>query len=136
MQDGRVHLGPLYSVVGKGVEATTNLPMDRLVTKVENISQALNSQNTATQRTMIALGWTPRSVGVGDTAGDTAIEAAGKSVREEEGLIKAEETRERTKDSISQLPASERMRLKIEGKLKRRENEIKSRERKANRKMG
>ena len=136
MQDGRVHLGPLYSVAGKGVEATTNLPMDRLVTKVENISQALNSQNTATQRTMIALGWTPRSVGVGSTAGDTAIEAAGKATREEEGLIKAEETRENTKDSISQLPASERMRLKIEGKLKRRENEIKRRERKANRKMG
>jgi len=136
MQDGRVHLGPLYSVAGKGVEATTNFPMDRLVTKVENISQALNSQNTAMQRTMIMLGWTPRSVGVGDTPGDTAIEAAGKATREEEGLIKADETRERTKDSISQLPASERMRLKIEGKLKRRENEIKSRERKANRKMG
>ena len=136
MQDDRVHLGPLYSVTGKVTEAATNLPMDRLVNKIENTSQMMNSQNQAWQRVLIGLGWNPRSLGVGDTAGDTAIETTGKAAREEEGLIKAEETRENTKDSISQLPASERMRLKIEGKLKRRENEIKRRERKANRKMG
>ena len=136
MQDGRVHLGPLYSVAGKGVEATTNLPMDRLVTKVENISQALNSQNTAMQRTMIALGWTPRSVGVGDTAGDTAIETAGKAVRAEEGKIKGEETRERKKDSIRALPVEERIKIRREAVLKRRENIIKKRERMKKRKMG
>ena len=136
MQDGRVHLGPMYSVTGKMVEATTNFPMDRLVTKVENASQAMNSQNKAWQRVMVGMGWTPRSVGIGDTAGDIAIEAAAKEVRAEEGVIKAKETRENTKDSISQLPASERMRLKLEDRLKSRENEIKSRERKANRKMG
>ena len=136
MQDGRVHLGPMYSITGKVTEAATNLPMDRLVSKIENVSQAMNSQNKAWQRVMIGVGWSPRSVGIGDTEGDIKIEAAAKEVRAEEGVIKAEETRENTKDSISQLPASERMRLKLEDRLKSRENEIKSRERKANRKMG
>jgi hypothetical protein len=45
MQDGRVNLSPSYGVAGKLVEATTNVPMDRLVTKVNNASEALNSQN-------------------------------------------------------------------------------------------
>ena len=136
MQDGRVHLGPMYSVTGKMVEATTNFPMDRLVTKVENASQAMNSQNKAWQRVMVGMGWTPRSVGIGDTPGDIAIEAAGKAVRAEEGKIKGEETRERKKDSIRALPVEERIKIRREAVLKRRENILKKRERMKKRKMG
>jgi len=136
MQDGRVHLGPMYGVSGKLVESFTNVPMDRLVTKIENASQAMNSQNKAWQRVMVGLGWSPYSIGIEESAGDQAIRAKAKEIRAEEGKIKAEETRERTKDSISQLPASERMRLKREDRIKARENELKRRERKANRKMG
>jgi hypothetical protein len=130
MQDGRVHLGPMYSITGKMVEATTNFPMDRLVTKVENASQAMNSQNKAWQRVMVGMGWTPRSVGIGDTAGDIAIEATAKETRVEEGKIKSKETRERTKDSIKALPIGERIRIKREAALKRREEKLKKRKRK------
>jgi len=130
MQDGRVHLGPMYSITGKLTEATTNFPMDRLVTKVENASQAMNSQNKAWQRVMVGMGWTPRSVGIGDTPGDIAIEAAAKEVRAEEGKIKSAETRARTKDSIRALPMVERIKIKREAALKRREEKIKKRKRK------
>jgi hypothetical protein len=136
MQDGRVHLGPMYSIAGKLVESSANLPMDRLVNKVENVSQMMNSQNKAWQRVAIGLGWNPRSVGIEDTAGDTAIEAAGKATRKEEGKIKGEETRQRTKDSIRALPIAERIKLRREASLKRRENTIKKRERAKKRKMG
>jgi hypothetical protein len=136
MQDGRVHLGPMYSVVGKMTEATTNFPMDRLVTKIENASQAMNSQNKAWQRVMVGMGWTPRSVGIGDTPGDIAIEATAKEVRKEEGKIKGEETRIRTKDSIRALPIAERIKIKREAFLKRREEKLKKRERMKKRKMG
>jgi len=136
MQDGRVHLGPMYSVTGKLIEATTNVPIDRLVNKIENVSQAMNSENQAWQRVAVGVGFTPYSLGIEESKGDLEIRAKAKEIRKEEGLIKGEETRERTKDSISQLPASERMRLKREDRLKRRENEFKRRERKANRKMG
>jgi hypothetical protein len=130
MQDGRVHLGPMYSIAGKVTEAAANLPMDRLVTKVENVSQAMNSQNKAWQRVMIGVGWSPRSVGIGDTEGDIKIETAAKGIRAEEGKIKSKETRERTKDSIKALPIGERIRIKREAALKRREEKLKKRKRK------
>ena len=136
MQDGRVHLGPMYSITGKVIESTANLPMDRLVNKVENVSQMMNSQNKAWQRVAIGLGWSPRSVGVEDTEGDIAIETAAKEVRKEEGKIKSAETRERTKDSIRSLPMAERVKLKHETALKRREEKIKKREKAKKRKMG
>jgi hypothetical protein len=133
MQDGRVHLGPMYSIVGKGVEATVNFPMERLVNKVENTSQMFNSQNQAWQRVMLGLGWNPRSVGIEEAEGDIAIEAKAKEVRKEEGKIKGAETRARTKDSIRALPMAERIKLKREAALKRREEKIKKRNK---RKMG
>jgi hypothetical protein len=130
MQDGRIHLGPMYGVSGKLVESFTNVPMDRLVTKIENASQAMNSQNQAWQRVMVGLGWSPYSIGIKDSTGDEAIRAKAKEIRAEEGKIKAKETRERTKDSIKALPIEERIKLKREAALKRREEKLKKRKRK------
>jgi hypothetical protein len=124
MQDGRVHLGPMYGVTGKFVEAGTNLPMDRLVNKIENVSQALNSQNQAWQRIAVGIGFTPYSVGIEETKGDEEIIAKAKEKRVIEGKIKAKETRKRTKDSIMALPTEERIKLKQEAALKRRANRI------------
>jgi hypothetical protein len=119
MQNGRVHLGPMYSVTGKVVEATANLPMDRLVTKVENISQMMNAKNKAWQRVMIGLGWNPRSIGVEESEADVKIREAAKATRKEEGKIKTKETRERKKDSISNLPISRQIEIEREKQLKR-----------------
>ena len=97
MQDGRVHLGPMYGVTGKLVESTTNIPMDRLVNKIENVSQAINSQNQAWQRVAVGLGFTPYSVGIEESKGDQDIRAKAKDTREKEGKVKAKATREATK---------------------------------------
>ena len=120
MQDGRVHLGPMYSITGQVVEATTNIPMGRFVNKVENVSQAMNSQNEAWQRIMIGLGWSPFSVGIKENEADAKIKAAGKALRKEEGIKKSAETRQRKRDSIRQLPLEERMKVRKEEALKRR----------------
>ena len=122
MQDGRVKLSPSYGVTGKVVEAFTNVPMDRLVTKVNNASEAMNSQNTTMQRIMVGLGWSPYSAGIEDSAGDKKIKEEAKAKRKIEGKIKAEETRERTKDSIKSLPFGEQLKLKREAQMKRRRN--------------
>jgi hypothetical protein len=120
-QDGRVNLSPSYGVAGKVVEATTNVPMDRLVTKINNASEALNSQNTAMQRIMVGLGWSPYSAGIEDSAGDKKIREEAKAKRKIEGVEKAKETRERTKDSIRSLPLAERIKLKRQAVADRRE---------------
>jgi hypothetical protein len=132
MQDGRVHLGPMYSVTGKLVEAGVNIPMDRFVSKVENISQALNSENTTVQRIATGMGFSPWSVGVEETKGDKLIMETAKATRKEEGKIKAETTRkenaEREKDSIKNLPRDEQRKLKLEERNKKREAKLKKRE--------
>jgi hypothetical protein len=103
MQDGRVHLGPMYGVTGKLVEATTNLPMDRLVNKIENVSQAMNSQNKSWQRVAVGLGFTPYSVGIEDTKGDLEIRAKAKEARKEAGKVKRVDTAQKKRDSIANL---------------------------------
>jgi len=130
MQDGRVHLGPMYSVTGKATEAFTNVPLDRLVNKIENVSQAMNAQNKAWQRVAVGVGFTPYTIGIEETPGDILIREKAKEIRKEEGLIKSRETRERTKDSIRNLPLQEYIKFKIKASEKRREERMKRRKRK------
>lgn len=99
MQDGRVHLGPNYSIAGKGAEVALNIPMDRLVSKIENVSQALNNQNKAWQRFAVAVGFTPWTVGIEKTPGDLKIIEEAKAKRKVEGKEKAKETRQAKKEA-------------------------------------
>jgi len=111
MQDGRVHLGPMYSVTGKLVEVGTNFPMDRLVNKVENVSQAFNSENTVMQRIATAAGYSPYTVGIEGTKGDILIKGTAKEKRAEEGAIKSivtkRENAKKLEDSLNKLSAKE-----------------------------
>jgi len=131
MQDGRVHLGPMYSVTGKLVEVGTNFPMDRLVNKVENVSQAFNSENTVMQRIATAAGYSPYTVGIEGTKGDLLIKETAKEKRAEEGTIKSIITKRenaiKLEDSINKLSIKEynkyidkRNQDKIDAKEKRR----------------
>jgi hypothetical protein len=131
MQDGRVHLGPMYSVSGKLVEVGTNFPMDRLVNKVENLSQAFNAENTTVQRLATGLGYSPWTVGIEGTKGDILIKETAKKQRKEEGVVKAAKTRrenkERLKDSIKGLSNEERMnynKTRINERIEKRRKKI------------
>jgi hypothetical protein len=131
MQDGRVHLGPMYSVSGKLVEVGTNFPMDRLVNKVENVSQAFNSENTAMQRLATGMGYSPWTVGIEGTKGDILIKETAKAKRKEEGWEKSIITRETNKikvmDSLDKLSPKEYdnyIDKKIEEKIRRRDRRL------------
>jgi hypothetical protein len=132
MDNGRLSLSPNYKILGGLTAATTNIPLDRVVDKVNNVSEALDSKNQAWQRIALGLGWKSFDVGLKNEEYDL-IKAEAKAKRKEEGVIKAKETRERTKDSIRRLPMSERIKLRKESALKRREEKIKKR---SKRKMG
>ena len=145
MQDGRVHLGPNYSIAGKGAEVAFNIPMDRLVNKIENVSQALNNQNKAWQRVAVALGFTPWSVGIEKTPGDLKIIEEAKAKREVEGKEKAKETREAKKEAEERAYNSMteeqkfqyRRKKRLEKKEKAKEKKEKAKEEKLKkRKMG
>ena len=56
---------PTWEALGNVTSAITNLPLDRLIRKIDNVREALNQDNTALQRTFLMLGWDAWSLKVG-----------------------------------------------------------------------
>jgi hypothetical protein len=57
---------PVWDAAAKVTTATTNVPLDRLFRKTDNIKEALNQENTAMQRSFLALGWSSWDLQVGE----------------------------------------------------------------------
>ena len=58
---------PLWSAVTNIVEATTNVPLNRVYNKTQNTRQALNNQNEAWERGLMLGGWSQWNLDIGDT---------------------------------------------------------------------
>ena len=52
--------------MGKMVSVTTNVPLDRVVSKLNNIQMALETDLEAWQRIWLMLGWNRYSLGIDD----------------------------------------------------------------------
>ena len=48
---------PQWSAVTNYTEAITNVPLNRLYNKTQNVRQALNNDHAAWERTLMFLGW-------------------------------------------------------------------------------
>lgn len=57
---------PTWEAIGNVTSALTNIPLDRLIRKTDNVREALNQDNTAMQRTFLMLGWDAWSLRVGE----------------------------------------------------------------------
>jgi chloramphenicol 3-O-phosphotransferase len=90
--DGKLNLGPAYSIIGSLASATVNLPLDRVVDELNSIVEALDSRNTTWQRIALALGWKTWDVGAKNEENDL-IKTEAKAKRKEEGKAKAKKTR-------------------------------------------
>jgi hypothetical protein len=55
---------PQWSAVTNQIEAVTNVPVNRLYNKTQNVRQALNTQNEAWQRAMMFMGWSQYNLGI------------------------------------------------------------------------
>jgi len=66
---------PMWEVIGNIVSATTNIPLDRVINKTNNVREALNSDNAAWQRIALALGWNRWDVDVENDARNEAKES-------------------------------------------------------------
>ena len=144
-RDGKLNLAPNYRILGNVTVATTNLPLDRVVEKVNNMAEVMDSRNTKLQRGALALGWKDWELNVKNEENET-IKATAKEKRKEEGIEKAIETRYENKkiekEMFRGLSTKEKIAYrkkeameKKEKKLKQRERLVKRRE-KNKRKMG
>ena len=55
---------PIYDAIFGFTEATTNIPLHRLYNKMNNVREALDSENTSLQRIMLMLGWSQYNIGI------------------------------------------------------------------------
>ena len=55
---------PAYLAIGKLTSAATNVPLDRLFQKYNNLSVAMDSQTETWQTIALALGWDQWSLGL------------------------------------------------------------------------
>ena len=74
---------PLWDAVTGTVEGITNIPVNRLHTKVDNIRAAFDNENAWWQRVATIAGWNRWTVGVKNTA----IEEARQRVKQNQKLI-------------------------------------------------
>jgi hypothetical protein len=121
---GRVNISPNYEIAGSLIEGTTNIPMNRLVSKVENMSEALDSRNATWQRIASALGWKPYTIGVPNEEQDL-IKAGAKIRKKAEGKDKARLTRLENKlkelDRLSNMTTEEYDHYMLVKKLENKE---------------
>ncbi len=61
--DGKVNLSPAYSVTGSLVEGVTNVPLERTITEINSLVEALDEKNSAFQRLALLMGWRTWDVG-------------------------------------------------------------------------
>lgn len=97
-RDGKLNLSPRYGMIGSAVSVTTNIPLDRLVEKTENVAEALDSRNSAIQRVALFLGWKEWELNVKNEE-QLEIKEVAKAKRKEEGIQKAIETRRKKKEA-------------------------------------
>jgi hypothetical protein len=91
---------PAYDAISSVTEAVTNIPLSRLYSKYQNISESLNADNEMWQRVAMFLGWNKWSFGIKNQDVVTA-----KGEVKEIKAVEAEERREmkkRAKDAEKQ----------------------------------
>jgi len=55
---------PQWSATTSYIEGITNIPVNRLYNKVQNVRQSLNNQNSALHRALMFLGWSQYNLGI------------------------------------------------------------------------
>lgn len=95
--DGRLNLGPNWSILGNVLSGVTNVPLDRVVDEMKSISEALDERNQAWQRIALALGWKTWDVGVRNEEADL-IKSEAKEARKQQGIEQAKKTRIETRE--------------------------------------
>tara|TARA_R110002074_G_scaffold120723_1_gene254614 strand:+ start:1 stop:2682 length:2682 start_codon:yes stop_codon:yes gene_type:complete len=89
---------PIWEVVGNIISSTTNLPMDRVVSKVKNIQETCKSEHEMWQRVALIMGYHTYDLGVENTDVNAAMDVAReKKAEEKKAKKKLKEKKEKEK---------------------------------------
>ena len=122
---GKFNVSPSYEILGSLASAGLNIPLDRALSEIDGISEALDSRNSTFQRIALGLGWRSWDVNAGKEEEDY-VKLLGARKRKEEGKQKAKATREKTRqdelDRLSMMTPSEKAAYLSEQAKKRAES--------------
>ena len=94
---------PNLSIATNWIEGLTNIPVARVVNKLNNLEEAIDSNNSIWQRVAMASGWSKWSVGVKDAE----LEAAKEKAKETRKKEKKKETKtEEKKEGLKTVRCS------------------------------
>jgi len=111
---------PQWSAVTNYTQALTNLPLNRLYNKTQNVRQALNNDHSAWQRSLMFLGWSQYNLDLKnqkmeDIKADVKVKAKIKS-KEKQQIKKEEKKQEKERLLVEEI--KEEKKQEKEGKLK------------------
>jgi len=106
---------PLWDAVTNSTEAITNIPLNRLHRKIQNLRGAADSENAWWQRIALSLGWNKWDVGIEDKE----VEEVREKIKEEKKIKK------KTKDKIKkEEKEKENLKKEKENKKKSKKDRI------------
>ena len=85
---------PIYDILSTGIEGITNIPINRLYKKTQNLRAGMDSDNAWWQRIAVTLGWSKWEVGIEDTK----VKEVKKEIKEDK---KRSKNKEREKENIN-----------------------------------
>ena len=97
---------PMWYAIGNTVSATTNVPLDRVVNKVNNIKEAFDDRNEAWQRIALFAGWNSWDLGVEKEEVDAAKKAVKDRKKAEKKAAKEAKKKEEEKNKPKRVRCS------------------------------
>ena len=93
---------PRWSAVTNYTEAFTNIPLNRLYNKTQNVRQALNNDHTAWERTLMFLGWSQYNLNLENKKIQEVKEVIKEKKKIEKEVEKVEKKKEKEKEKIKE----------------------------------
>ena len=105
---------PTFSIFGNLIEAGTNIPIARIINKVNNLEEAITGNHKAWQRIALIAGWDKWSIGIQDEELEAAKEAAREQRRIDKKKIEDAKKEIKEKEEEEKKKKKERRRKQKE----------------------
>ena len=107
-EEGLTLNGPLLEASTQALEATTNIPFNRVYKKANNMRNALDDGYYNWQRVLMAMGWSNWGLGVGTDEDRVRVKNKGKENEYTKYLTKEDLRREEVKEGIKERKKEEK----------------------------
>ena len=105
---------PAFNSLANVISATTNIPMDRAVSKIQNILLASKSETEAADKIALVLGWNPWDLGLETESRKVNVKV--KEKKKEEKKVQKKIEKEEKKKEVEKVNIEKQKEEKKEGK--------------------